>query len=331
MRHKDSVADGKSLVSLLKLGAGKNAALRIMARGEDAAAALSALEAAILSGLEEETEQATEALPAEADHGWSPAAATETVQGLSASPGLAIGPLCHFRQRKIVVASTAKDPAAEEKRLREAIATAQSELDQIYQEVKARSGAGKAAIFRAHIEFLNDAGMVDETLGHIRKGHSAGWSWQQVVESRVEDMAKLDDPVLSGRAADVGDVGTRVLRHLAQAVDDKPFVPEKPVILVAEDLSPSDTANLDPGKILGFCTASGGPTSHTAIIARSLGIPAIVGAGPALLKQRDGARVILDGTGGNLYIEPDEADVRSARKVQATLADRRGKRTSHPF
>jgi phosphoenolpyruvate-protein phosphotransferase len=323
VRHKDSVADGKSLVSLLKLGAGNKAALRIMAQGEDAAAALAALQSAILSGLEDEAEQAAEGLPAEAAHEWTPAAATQTVAGLSASPGLAIGPLCHLRQRKIVVASTAKDPAAEEKCLQEAIATAQSELDQIYQEVKTRSGAGKAAIFRAHIEFLNDVQMIDETLGRIRQGHSAGWSWQQVIENRVQDMANLDDPVLSGRAADLGDVGTRVLRHLAQVVDDKPFVPQKPMILAAEDLTPSDTANLDPAKILGFCTASGGPTSHTAIIARSLGIPAIVGAGPALLKQRDGVQVILDGSNGNLYIEPAEADVRAAQKVQAILADQR--------
>ena len=323
VRHKDSIADGKSLVSLLKLGAGKNAALRITAQGEDADAALAALQNAVLSVLEDEAAQAAEAIPAEAAHGWTPVAAAQTVAGLSASPGLAIGPLCHFRQRKIVVASTAKDPAAEEKRLQEAIATAQSELDQIYQEVKTRSGAGKAAIFRAHIEFLNDAQMIEDTLDHIRRGHSAGWSWQQVIETRVQDMAKLDDPVLSGRAADLGDVGTRVLRHLAQVVDDKPFVPQKPMILAAEDLTPSDTANLDPAKILGFCTASGGPTSHTAIIARSLGIPAIVGAGPALLKQRDGVQVILDGSNGYLYIEPAEADVGAAQKVQAILADQR--------
>jgi phosphocarrier protein FPr len=323
VRHKDNVADGKSLVSLLKLGAGKNAALRIMAQGEDADAVLVALQTAILSGLEDEEDHVAEALPAEAAHGWTPTVATQTVQGLSASPGLAIGPLCHFRQRKIVVASTAKDPDAEKKRLEGAIATAQSELDQIYQEVKTRSGAGNAAIFKAHIEFLNDAEMVDETLDHIRNGHSAGWSWQQVIEGRVQDMANLDDPILSGRAADLGDVGTRVLGHLAQVVDDKSFVPQKPVILMAEDLTPSDTANLDPGKILGFCTAAGGPTSHTAIIARSLGIPAIVGAGPALLKQRDGIQVILDGTNGNLYIEPDEGDVKAAQKVQAILADQR--------
>lgn len=323
VRHEDKVADGKSLVSLLKLGGGKNAALRIMAQGEDADAALATLEAAILSGLEDEAEQAAEALPAQDAHGWTPSVATEAVQGLCASPGLAIGRLCHFRHQKIVVSATAKDPAAEEKRLHEAITTAQSELDQIFQEVKTRSGAGQAAIFKAHIEFLNDAEMIAEALGHIRNGHSAGWSWQQVIEVRVAEMAKLDDPVLSGRAVDLGDVGTRVLRHLAKVMDDKPFAPQKPVILVAEDLTPSDTANLDPAKILGFCTASGGPTSHTAIIARSLGIPAIVGAGPALLKQKNGDPVILDGTGGKLYIKPDDADVRTAQKVQAILEARR--------
>jgi phosphocarrier protein FPr len=106
-------------------------------------------------------------------------------------------------------------------------------------------------------------------------------------------------------------------------VDDKPVMPQKPVILVAEDLTPSDAANLDPGIILGVCTAYGGPSSHTAIIARSLGIPAIVGAGPVLLKQSDGARVILDGACGNLYIEPDDADVRAAEKIQGLQADQR--------
>lgn len=323
VRHKDKVADGKSLVSLLKLGGGKNAQLRIMARGVDADAALKALGSAVLAGLGDEPEPAAEVIAEDVGHGWAPARTTDAVQGLCASPGLAIGPLCHYLKRKIVVAATAKDPESEERRLHEAITTAQRELAQIHQEVKTLSGAAQAAIFKAHIEFLNDAGMVAETIEHIRNGHSAGWSWQQVVGGRVVDMAQLEDPVLSGRAVDLEDVGSRVLRHLAKAIDDKPFTPRTPVILVAEDLTPSDTVNLDPGKILGFCTSAGGPTSHTAIIARSLGIPAIVGAGPALLKQRDGETVILDGTNGKLYVQPDDTDLEAARKVQAVMADQR--------
>ena len=320
VRHKERIGDAKSLVSLLKLGAGKNADLRIMASGDDAAAALTELARAVREGLGEASEEPEDV---SLDHGWKPATETQTVQGLCAAPGLAIGPISHYRKCKIVVASTAKDPKTEEKRFSAAIATAQSELDQIYQEVKSRSGAGRAAIFRAHMEFLNDQELLDDTRTHIRQGHSAGRAWQCVIDARVKAMRELDDPVLAGRSADVGDVGNRVLRHLGQVVEDHPVVPADPVILVAEDLTPSDTANLDPTKILGFCTALGGPTSHTAIIARSLCIPAIVGAGPALLKLGDGMPVILDGGSGNLYLEPTEADVDAARSIQSRLAARR--------
>ncbi|MFZ1986233.1 MAG: phosphoenolpyruvate--protein phosphotransferase, partial [Desulfatitalea sp.] len=274
-----------------------------------------------LHGLEGEPEE--EAAPAAVLGGWEPLVATRSICGLSASPGLAIGPIRHLIQRKLVVAATARDPEEEEQRLVQAIATGQSELGQIYQEVKERSGKGRAAIFRAHMEFLNDREMMDESLVHIRKGHSAGWAWQQVIENRVEAMAALKDPVLSERASDLSDVGTRVLRHLAQAMDERPFLPEKPVILVAEDLTPSDTANLDPARIMGFCTARGGPTSHTAIIARSLGIPALVGAGPGLLKLADDTLVILDGSQGALYIDPDPSDIEQAHRFMASIGEQR--------
>ena len=322
VRHGDSVADCKSLVSLLKLGAGANAKLRVMASGADEEEALIAIKVAVLAGLEEETETAEEAV-ATTDYDWAPAEPVQTIQGLRASPGLAIGPLWHFKKSKIVVATTAKDPALETHRLHGAIAVAQNELEQIYGEVKAQSGAGKAAIFKAHIEFLNDLEMVAETLALIQTGHSSGWAWQKVIQERVEDMAKLGDSILADRAADLHDVGTRVLRHLAQVVEDNPFTAESPIILIAEDLMPSDTVNLDPQKILGFCTTGGGPNSHTAIIARSLGIPAIVGAGPALLEQENGTEVILDGTSGNLYINPHQADITAARKVQTLLTELR--------
>jgi phosphocarrier protein FPr len=100
-------------------------------------------------------------------------------------------------------------------------------------------------------------------------------------------------------------------------------VPDQPVILIAEDLTPSDTARLDPKTILGFCTAGGGPTAHSAIIARSLDIPAIVGAGPAVLTLPDGAQAILDGDGGNLHLEPSATDVESARQAQRAYQDLR--------
>ncbi|MCL4303259.1 MAG: HPr family phosphocarrier protein, partial [Anaerolineae bacterium] len=319
VRHNGKVANGKSLVSLLQLGVEGGSTIRVMAQGPDAEAALWALREAVEAGLGEEEEKPTVTLA----HGWTPTLVGKTIPGIAASPGLAIGPVRLFQQRKIVVEATARDIVAEELKLHKTIAAAQVELDQLYQEVKERSGAGHAAIFRAHAEFLNDPDLVNDTTGLIKQGHSAGWAWQQTIQARVQSMAQVNDPVIAGRAVDLGDVGNRVLKLLAGIVEDKPFVPKEPVILIAEDLTPSDTASLNPATILGFCTASGGPTSHTAIIARSLDIPAIVGAGPAVLGQADGVLGILDGNSGNLYLEPSQTDVESARQVQVVLQEMR--------
>lgn len=324
VRHDGQVANGKSLVSLLKLGVKSGAAIRVMAQGPDEDAALQALQEAVDSGLGEDEESQQGHPDTSATHGWEPKDVKKTVPGIAASPGLAIGPIHQFRQQKIVVEATAKDPTAEEKKLRGAIATAQAELQDLYQEVKKRSGAGHAAIFRAHQEFLNDPDLVNDTIVQIKEGHSAGWSWQETINERVKAMQKLDDPVLAGRAVDLSDVGNRVLKVLAGGtISDEPDLPDEPIILIAEDLTPSDTANLDPSAILGFCTASGGPTSHSAIIARSLDIPAVVATGPGLLKQADGTLGILDGDSGNLYLEPSEDDVKSARAAQKQLAELR--------
>jgi phosphocarrier protein FPr len=323
VRHDGKVANAKSLVSLLQLGVEGGSTVRIMAEGPDANAALQALKEAVEAGLGDEEEPTPKTKPARLSHGWTPQLVGKRLPGIAASPGLAIGPIRQYRQRKIVVEVMAKDPVAEERQLRRAIAAAQAELEQLYEEVNERSGAAEAAIFGAHAEFLDDPELLDDTLSHIRAGHSAGWSWQQAIEGRVEAMKKVDESLIAARAVDLSDVGTRVLKLLGGLLDDEPFVPDEPVILLADDLTPSDTATLDPAHVLGFCTASGGPTSHTAIIARSLDIPAIVATGPALLNQPDGVLGILDGDRGSLYLEPSEADISAAREAQMALAEMR--------
>lgn len=309
VRHIGKVANGKSLVSLLKLGADGHASLRIMARGADAEAALAALAAAVREGLEDEEEAAATST------GSNLKLQARAIAGIAAAPGLAIGPLRHFRREKIVVAVTANDAQAETTRLQQAIAAAKLQLRQLHDEVKARSGAASAAIFRAHEEFLDDPDLVDAAQRLIDTGHSAGWAWRHSVDERAKEVGALDDARLKERAADLQDVGRRVLRLLADTLEEEPENFDAPVILIAEDLSPSDTARLDPARIIGLCTAAGGPTSHTAIIARSLGIPAIVGAGPALLNQADDTPCVLDGDAGNLYLEPDAADLALAQQA----------------
>ncbi len=320
VRHGGREANGRALASLLRLGAPGGATLRILAAGPDAEAALAALREAVVGGLGEEEVRE----PAGRGLAWTPASEGRAVAGVAASPGVAIGPLFQFQATRIVVDDVPGDgPEAELRRLAGAAETAREQLGTLFEEVRERSGRGEAMIFRAHQALLADEELHAEVAALVRAGHGAAWAWQQTVERRVAEVAGVEDERLAARAADLHDVGQRVLRALVGTRHGAPRFPDEPVILVADDLAPSDTARLDPRRILGLCTASGGPTSHTAIIARSLAIPAVVGAGPAVLERTGGDVCILDGTGGRLYLEPSVADLESARGFQTDLRGRR--------
>ncbi len=322
------IANGKAMASLLKLGVGGGETIRILTSGPDAEDALRALKAAVESGLgdEEEVEAHGET------QAWTPESHGRAITGVAAAPGLALGRLFQFQETRIVVSDQpGESPEAGKRDFENAIATAREELGQVHDSVKARGGKGEAAIFRAHQALLDDADLRGEVTGLIDAGHGAAWSWQQAIERRVTELRELENERLAGRAADFHDVGQRVLRLLAGADHTEIDLPDEPVILVADDLSPSDTAKLDPKRILGICTASGGPTSHTAIIARSLDIPAVVGAGAAVLEQTDGIICILDGGGGRLFVEPNNADLQSARSFQIDLHIRRDKEFESRF
>lgn len=311
MQYGDQTANAKSIVSLLKLGAEGGASVALMARGADASAALDTLQREIAAGLGEASEPVT-AVPQERSLTFQ----TPSIPGIAASPGLAIAPLYQWRRGKIVFDHSAADAGAEITQLRRAVETAKGQLHDLYEEVKTRSGAGQAAIFLAHQEFLNDPELVEAAIAQVHHNRSAASVWQEVYEQRAQSLEQVNDPLLAGRAMDLRDVGQRVLRLLANRVDDEPTLPSSPVILVAEDLTPSDTARLNPALTVGFCTAYGGPTSHSTIIARSLDIPAMVGAGPAVLQVEDGTLCILDGVTGNLYANPSPADVETAKAAQ---------------
>jgi phosphocarrier protein FPr len=319
VRHDASVADGKSLISLLQLGIEHGAAIRVSAQGPDSAAALDALQSAIAVGLGDEPEEQLPPTPGGGTQGWVPQALGGIIAGIPASGGLAIGPLRQYTHQQVVITDHPGDPAQEGNQFQDALNAAQDELDQLHEEVKTRLGSGKAAIFRVHAEFLNDAALVMQTISLIYQGHSAAWAWQSVINERVSRMQKLDDPLIAGRAVDLSDVGQRVLRHLVGGQMERRVALDTPGILIAPDLTPSDTAALDPDMILGLCTARGGPTSHTAILARGLGIPAIVGGGDAVLAIPDGTPSILDGEAGKLYLKPGETDLQAARELQQQL------------
>jgi phosphocarrier protein FPr len=320
IRRGDRAGDAKSLIAVLNLGVESGAEIRIMAEGPDANEALAALRAAIAAGLEEE-ETAAGAGTIEAEQVvWEGA----TLAGVAASPGMAAGPIWQYQRGKIVVAATARDPAAELGRLARALESAKRELAELHEEVRSKAGAGRAAIFKAHAEFLEDRGLVDAAEDLIRNGaRSAGYAWERSYTEQAKRLGAQQDALLAARALDLRDVGRRVLRLLAERIEDEPKLPDTPVVLLADDLSPSDTARLDPARTLGICTAAGGPTSHTAIIARSLAIPAVVGAGDSALDIADGTAVVLDGNSGILVLSPTAADRAVAERVQADLAAQR--------
>ena len=319
VRQGDKIVNGKSLASLLKLGAEAGSTIRVMAQGNDEDAALKALQAGIESGLGEQEEQPLAVPGFEPAYELAHASADAVVPGIPGSPGIAIGPLSYLKRAKVIVEAVAKDPELEQTHLKQAIETARVQLNDLYKEVKERSGEARAAIFLAHIEFLDDPELRLDVLAQIEAGSTAGWAWRQAIDRRVDELKKVDDPVIAGRAIDLSDVGSRVLRLLAPSIEEEPSIPQHPVILVAEDLTPSDTASLDPALILGFVTAGGGPTSHSAIIARALGIPAVVAAGPFVMHQPEGCTAILDGNRGNLYVSPTPDTLAAAQQVQQAM------------
>jgi phosphocarrier protein FPr len=318
-------SNGKSMASLLKLGVKSGTKLTVSARGSEATELLTALKALI------QTPEQIETTLAGPSHGWKPRASVKTIRGICASPGLAIGPVRLLAKQKIVVERVGQHPVHELERLSDAIATARAELEQLHEEVKQTSGDANAAIFLAHMEFLQDVEILAATQAMIHDGASAGWAWQRAIEKEVAALKQVDDALLAERAGDLDDVGTRVLRQLAGVVEERSEAPDEPYILLADELTTSDAAALDPNRVVGFCTAGGGPTSHTAIIARSLSIPAVVGAGPAIMHVEDGAMAIVDGDHGVIYINPGEDDLKSAQGVQQQLADRRADEARQRF
>ena len=209
VRNGNKVGDAKSLIGLLKLGIEKDATIRVSAEGADATQALEAIFNAFAEGLEDEDEAAAEAFHDAHDVVAAIDYEGACIAGISASPGIAMGPVCQFRRGRIVVSekSTAT-PANELARFEKALVEARSELTSLHDDMLARQGAGKAAIFKAQGEFLDDPEMQANARKSIADGFSAGWAWKLSFEGHADALAAMKDEILSARALDLRDVGT---------------------------------------------------------------------------------------------------------------------------
>ncbi|RLC83232.1 MAG: phosphoenolpyruvate--protein phosphotransferase, partial [Chloroflexi bacterium] len=257
----------------------------------------------------------------------------KTLRGIAASRGIAIGPAFHFRRADLSFERrTVEDPTAELARFQAALETAREQLADVYAKAEAESGAAQAAIFQAHALMLEDPELLDAVRTAIEEQCiNAEAALSDAAETYAQMLETLDDEYLSARAADVRDVAARVLRILLGVAESPTANLTVPSIILARDLTPSDTVLLDKSLVLGFCTAEGGATSHTAILARGLGLPAIVGAGPSVLEIPDGAMLVLDGGDGTLLVGPDEGTVAEyrARQAAATVVLARAREKAH--
>lgn len=327
--HKgDQAANVRSVVSVMGLEVGFRDTVRLVATGSDAAAAIAELSAELRAGLGEEGAKPAPAPAsiAQADISQPPPRPRSNnpnlILGVAASPGVAVGTTYRLTHPEIQVVEVGGTPNEERRSLERALQQATLEIEALRARVHGQQDSAKAAIFAAHLELLDDPELLDMATSAIDKGKSAASAWKQTYTHQAELLAQLKNELLAARANDLRDVGGRVLRILTGATPTTTTYPAN-TILLAEDLTPSDTATMDRSKVLGFCTIGGGATSHVAILARSMDLPAIAGAEPRLLELPNGTPVILDGSKGTLQLHPTPEAMEQVRQRQLRLKERR--------
>lgn len=302
--HDSRQVNAKSFNAVAALGIRQNDEIVISATGVDAADALTALQqlAAQRFGEIDDVPDDQQSLPSLRSTDTPPGA----LRGIAASPGYALGQAVVLRTVEPQIERLAiDDPAAEMARFSAALEAVRRKTRQVRDQIAQRHPY-EAAIFDAYQMFLSDPDVlsrVQQIVEHERV--NVEWAWQQVVRESVQAFEALDNDYMRARAVDIRDVGlqvlTQLLGHAAVTHVDQAG------IIVVDDLSPSDTARLDPTKVLGICTERGSPTAHSAILARTLGIPAVVGVGPIVAQVRPATPIIVDGSAGLVWIDPDES------------------------
>jgi phosphoenolpyruvate-protein phosphotransferase/dihydroxyacetone kinase phosphotransfer subunit len=233
------------------------------------------------------------------------------LRGIPGSPGLAVGGAVHLRRSAVQVPrEPAADPGAELARLDAALEATRREVQAARESVAARTGEQyEAGIFDAHLLFLADEALLDPARRGIREGRNAADAWDRAVTDVERGWERLTDSYQRERVRDLDSLRTDVLGHLLGARRGEL---SGPGIVVAGELTPADTAGFDPAVVRGIATAAGGPTSHAAILARALGIPAVLGLGPDLLAVPEATQLLLDGDQGSVQVAPSRADVAAA-------------------
>ena len=254
-----------------------------------------------------------------------------TIQGKGVSTGIGMGPLYFYRRAKTEIPNyKVEDTNAEWLRFKGAQSVAIDQLGELAEKARVEAGDEAAFLFETHQMMAEDLDYEEAIQGMIEEGHNAEYAVDTVAAQFADMFASMDDAYMQGRAADVKDVSSRILGILCGVVQGG-IDSAVPVLLASDDLAPSETIQLDKSKILGFVTSFGSSSSHTAILARTLGIPSVVGLGDQLDPIYEGRQVIVDGGTGAVIIDPTEdilADFTKKRdeqlKQQALLQQLKG-------
>lgn len=230
------------------------------------------------------------------------------LKGIAASNGIAIASVFKLEEVSFKIDPVlAKDKKAEKARFEEALFKAKVDIAKIRDNVKQKIDEEHAQVFEAHLQMLEDPEIVDQTLTQLdEQGFIVEYHFKQVTTMVQEMFLAMDNAYMRERAADVKDIARRVLAYLTNTPLADPSLIDKEVIVVAKDLTPSDTAALDRRYVLGFATEIGGRTSHSAIMARSLEVPAVVGVKDLLSQLNHGDKLIINGVSGEVIINPDQ-------------------------
>ncbi len=314
-----SEVNAKSVVAIMGLSARRGEPVRVKAVGPDAETAAAELAKLLAEGAGEAPGEApvpTETAPRLAE---VRTAGRGEILGAPASPGLATGKVFQHRHGAFDVAERGGSAEEERARLDRAVREAARQIEALKQHAYDRQ---RAQILDVHLALLEDPGLVSSIDGLLAEGKSAAFACREAFAGHAAKLERLDNPVLRERAADVRDVGRRLLALLAGVEPAELLVPEG-AVLVAEELTPSDMSGFDRRRPAAVCTARGGSTSHVAILARGMGIPAICGIDEAALALPDGIEVVVDGSRGVLRVSPEEGFVSQVRERIARQAAQR--------
>ena len=330
----DQHANARSITAIMALDVRSGAVVHLLASGPDARAAIDKIAPVVAQGLGDEgctpasAPATTTVAPESAPQPRRKSTDPNLLLGVACSPGLAVGQVFQVRRGMIEVTEEGAGVETERGKLSAAIETAKGQLEALRAQLQAKADPAKAAIFAAHEELIEDPDLLEIVDSAIAKGKSAEFGWKKAFTTHADRLAALRNPLLAQRANDLRDVGLRVLGILTGEETKAPDYPPN-TILIAEDLTPSDTAALDRTRVMGFATTRGGATSHGAILARSLGIPALAGVEPAALEVPDGTSVVLDGSKGTLRLNPPPEEITRIRSAQERAEKQRKEDLAH--